>query len=102
MRKVKELLQLHLLGRVSSRRQLGRAVGCGKTAVSDYLRRAAIAGLTSWEAVLGLDEEELERRLYPRASSLERLPPLSKHQPSVRRDWQTRAIGARMPLRKDD
>jgi hypothetical protein len=42
--------------RVSSRRRLGHLVGIGKTAVSDFLRRAAVAGLSSWEAIAELDE----------------------------------------------
>ena len=65
MRKIKDVLRLHLVGGVSSCRQLGRAVGCSKTAASDCLRRAAAAGLNRWEAVAELDEAELERRLYP-------------------------------------
>jgi hypothetical protein len=63
MRKVKDVLRLHLVGGVTSRRQVARAVGCSKTAVSDCLRRAAVAGLNAWEAVAALDEEELEKRL---------------------------------------
>ena len=49
VRKIKDLLRLHLVGGVSSRRQLARAVGCGKTAVTDCLHRAAVAGLKAWE-----------------------------------------------------
>jgi transposase len=67
VRKTKDLLRLHLVGQVSSCRRLGRAVGCSKTAASDCLRRAAAAGLTSWEAIAELDEEQLEKRLYPSA-----------------------------------
>jgi transposase len=67
MRKIKDLLRLHLLGGVESCRQLARAAGCGKTAASDCLRRAVVAGLRDWEAVEPLDEDELQRRLYPRA-----------------------------------
>jgi transposase len=67
VRKIKDLLRLQLVAGMSSRRQLARAVGCSKTAVSDCLRRAAVAGLTSWEAVEELDEAELEKRLYPSA-----------------------------------
>lgn len=67
VRKIKDVLRLHLVAGVNSRRQLGRAVGCSKTAVSDCLRRAAAAGLNSWEAIAELDEAELERRLYPSA-----------------------------------
>jgi len=65
MRKIKDILRLHWVGGISSRRQLARATGCGKTAVSECLRRAAIAGLAGWEAVEALEEEELQRRLYP-------------------------------------
>ncbi len=67
VRKIKDLLRLHLVGGVSSCRQLGRSMGCSKTAASDCLRRAAAAGLTSWEAIAALDEGELEKRLYPSA-----------------------------------
>ena len=67
MRKIKDLLRLHLVGGVNSRRQLARAVGCGKTAVTDCLRRAAVAGLNAWELIAELDEAELEKRLYPSA-----------------------------------
>lgn len=67
VRKIKDLLRLHWVGGISSRRQLGHAVGVGKTAVSDCLRRAAVAGLTRWEEIAELDEGELEKRLYPSA-----------------------------------
>ena len=65
MQKIKDVLRLHLAGGVTSRRQLARVVGCGKTAVSDCLRRAQAAGLTDWSVVAALDEGELEARLYP-------------------------------------
>jgi hypothetical protein len=57
MRKIKDLLRLHLLGGVESCRQLARAAGCGKTAASDCLRRAVVAGLRDWEAVEPLEFE---------------------------------------------
>jgi len=60
MHKIKDILRLYLLGGVTSCRRIGRAVGCGKTAVSQCLQRAAAAGLTTWEAVAALDEEALE------------------------------------------
>lgn len=69
MQKIKDVLRLHLVGGVSSRRQLARAVGCGKSAVADCLRRAAVAGLDRWETIAGLDEGELERRLYPASTA---------------------------------
>jgi transposase len=68
MRKIKDILRLHLLGGVTSCRRIGLAVGCGKTAVSQCLQRAAAAGLTRWEAVAELEEEALERALYPAAA----------------------------------
>jgi transposase len=64
MQKIKDVLRLHFLGGMASRRQLARAVGCGKSAVSDCLRRARIAGLTAWAQIAELDEEELSQRLY--------------------------------------
>ena len=67
VRKIKDVLRLHLVAGLSSRRQLARAVGCCKTAVSDCLRRAAAAGLNTWEIIDELDEAQLEKRLYPSA-----------------------------------
>ena len=68
MQKIKDVLRLRLLGGIGSCRQLARATGCGKSAVADCLRRAAAAGLNDWQAVASLDENELERRLYPKVS----------------------------------
>ena len=44
MQKIKDVLRLHLAGGVTSRRQLALVVGCSKTAISDCLRRAQVAG----------------------------------------------------------
>src|SRR6202165_6326682 len=68
MQKIKDVLRLHLVGGVGSCRQLARAVGCGKSAVADCLRRAKVANLSSWTLVAELDEAELSRRLYPAVS----------------------------------
>jgi transposase len=65
MRKIKEILRLRLLGGISSARRIGLAVGCGKTAVAECLRRAVAAGLTDWVVIEVLDETALEQRLYP-------------------------------------
>jgi transposase len=64
MRRIKDILRFRLLAGVTSCRQIGRAVGCGKSAVAECLQRASTAGLTSWELVDGLGEDELEQRLY--------------------------------------
>ena len=63
MKKIRDVLRLtHTMG--MSRRKVSEATGIGRTAVSDYVQRAAIAGLT-WPLPEGLDDAELERRLYP-------------------------------------
>ena len=63
MRKIREVLRLtHALG--MSRRLVREATGIGKSAVGDYVRRAAIAGI-GWPIPDGIDDAELERRLFP-------------------------------------
>ena len=63
MRKIREVLRLtHALG--MSRRLVGEATGIGKTAVGEYVRRAAVAGLR-WPLPDEIDDAELERRLFP-------------------------------------
>jgi hypothetical protein len=69
MQKIKDVLRLHLLGGVDSCRRLASAVGCGKSAVADCLRRARVANLNDWASVAELDEVELSRRLYPAAGA---------------------------------
>jgi len=67
MRKIRDVLRLtHGLG--LSRRLVGEATGIGKTAVGDYVRRAAVAGL-SWPIADEIDDAELERRLFPPADA---------------------------------
>jgi transposase len=62
MRKVREVLRLkHALG--MSERLIAEAVGVGKTAVGEYLRRARVLGL-AWPLPDGMDDAELERRLF--------------------------------------
>jgi len=55
MRKIKEILRLRLLGGITSARRISLAVGCGKSAVAECLRRAVAAGLTDWAAVVDGD-----------------------------------------------
>jgi len=80
MRKIRDVLRLtQALG--MSRRLVGEATGIGKTAVGDYVRRAAVAGL-SWPIPDEIDDAELERRLFPpadAASSAERAEPDWSH-----------------------
>ena len=63
MRKIREVLRLtHALG--MSYRKVSEATGIGKTAVGEYVRRAEAAGI-SWPVPPGIDDAELERRLFP-------------------------------------
>ena len=62
MRKVREVLRLrHALG--VSERQIAITIGLSRSTVGEYLRRAAVIGIT-WPIPDGLDDAELERRLF--------------------------------------
>ena len=66
MRKVREVLrQKHVHG--MSYRKISEATGVGKTQASQYVRRAAVAGI-AWPLPDGIDDAELDRRLFPVAS----------------------------------
>ena len=63
MRKVREVLRLkHVLG--LSYRKISEATGVGKTQVAEYARRAEAAGI-GWPVPDGIDDVDLERRLFP-------------------------------------
>jgi transposase len=62
MRKVREILRLRF-ERGLSQRQISASTGVSKGALSEYLRRAAAAGLT-WEVARELDDGEVEARLF--------------------------------------
>ena len=62
MRKVREVLRLrHALG--VSERQIAVTIGVSRSTVGEYLRRAAVSGIT-WPVPEGVDDAELERRLF--------------------------------------
>ena len=62
MRKVREILRLgHALG--VSERQIALTTGLSRSTVGEYLRRAAVIGIT-WPVPEGVDDAELERRLF--------------------------------------
>lgn len=65
MRQLKTILRLYFLGGLTSSRQIAHAVGCGRTAVQECLRRAKAATFTSFADIEALDEAMLEARLYP-------------------------------------
>ena len=63
MRKIREVLRLtHELG--LSVRQVCEATGVGKTAVSEYVSRAKVVGIT-WPIPPEITDADLERRLFP-------------------------------------
>ena len=74
MRDVREILrQKWQLGR--SHRQVAESVGASAGAVGETMRRAKVAGVTSWATVEGLAPSELEARLYPSVAAAEKPTP---------------------------
>lgn len=63
MRRIKEVLRLRFELKLSQR-QVAVACGIGKTTVQEYISRAKAAGL-EWPLPEGLNEETLEKRLFP-------------------------------------
>jgi len=70
MRKIREVLRLHFACGLGKRR-IAPLVGVGPSAVREYVARATKAGL-EWPLPETLDDEALERRLFPPQSSLPR------------------------------
>ena len=94
MRKIRDVLRLtHALG--MSRRLVGEATGIGKTAVGEYVRRAALAG-QSWPIPDEIDDAELERRLFPppeaRSSTSRTEPDWSYNHAELKRRGVTLAL----------
>jgi transposase len=79
MRKVREVLRLKYACRASDR-VIARSMGIGRTAVGEYIRRAAVIGI-AWPIPAELDDTALERKLFAPAGYN---PPSSKPLP----DWQ--------------
>jgi transposase len=65
MRKIQEALRLHFECRRSAR-EVARSLGVARSTVGEYLRRAQAVGI-GWPLPEGLNETELERRLFPPA-----------------------------------
>ncbi len=62
MRKIREVLRLRAEG--LSGRRVAQNLSLGRATVSEYFRRADVAGL-SWPLPEGLSDTDLEQRLYP-------------------------------------
>jgi DNA replication protein DnaC len=78
MRKIREVLRLKYACGASDR-VISRSVGIGRTAIVEYVRRAAVIGI-SWPIPEELDDTALERKLFAPAGYN---PPRSKPLP----DW---------------
>lgn len=63
MRKIKEILRLKWECHLGDR-QIAQSCNVGRTTVQEYLSRARAARL-SWEIARDLNEEELDKRLFP-------------------------------------
>ena len=65
MRKIREALRLRADG--LSGRQMALSLSLGRATVSDYLRRADVAGL-SWPLPADLSDGDIEGLLFPRTA----------------------------------
>ncbi len=63
MRKITEVLRLNQEGKLSFR-AIARSCKLARSTVAEYIRRAQSAGLT-WPLPEGMDEEKLEKLLFP-------------------------------------
>src|SRR5260370_23242073 len=94
MRKIREVLRLtHELGLTV--RQVREATGVGKTAVSEYVSRAKVVGIT-WPIPPEISDAELERRLFTPAGlpegSTKPLPHWTKGHEEIPRRGVTPAV----------
>src|SRR3972149_830130 len=75
MRKIKEVLRLKYDCGISER-EIARSCSVSRSAVAEYVRRAAAAGL-SWQEAAALSQTRLEERLFP----TEHIPSSGKRPP---------------------
>lgn len=90
MRKIREILRL-ALGEGLSRRQTGAATDVPYTTVADHLARAKRAGL-SWPLPEGLDDGQLEARLFAREAPPAAASRPTPHWPTVHRELRRKGV----------
>lgn len=84
MRNCYALLRQHFEGQKT--RAIARSLGIGRTTVQDYVRRAELAGVRSFEEIAGLSEEHLAERLgFTKAGSFGFAAP--RRSDAVMPDW---------------
>ena len=88
MRQVREVLRLkHVAGH--SERRIAAAIGISRYTVAEYLRRAAVVGIT-WPVPVKLDDASLEARLFT--------PPFAvQDSPRPQPDWSRLHAELRCP-----
>lgn len=74
MKQIRELFRLRFEVNLSQRK-VARALGCGRTTIHDYEKRAALAGLDRFEKINSLSDEELLKRLGLKQGGVSRLLP---------------------------
>jgi transposase len=90
MRKVREVLRLrHALG--VSERQIAITMGVSRSTVGEYLRRAAVIGIT-WPVPEDLDDAELERRLFTPPTFEEKLARRLPHWSHIHKELKRRGV----------
>ncbi|MCJ7821679.1 MAG: hypothetical protein MUQ26_01120 [Armatimonadetes bacterium] len=86
MRTIKEILRLRWVSAAGlSHREIAVSCRKGPTTVRDYLLRAKAAGL-SWPLPEGMNEEELERLLFPPPAASSHRHPRAGAMPGTARD----------------
>jgi transposase len=92
VRKIREVLRLKSEAQLSDR-QIAAVLGSARSTVQECLRRARAAQLT-WPLPDGIDDEELQARLYPRTPEPPRYPTpdFAKIQAELRHKGVTRML----------
>jgi len=83
MKQIRETLRLRFEQGVTSSRSIAKAIGAGKSAVSNYLREASRLGVTSFAQVASLSEAELAQLFSP--TKIDRGKGLISTEESIRR-----------------
>jgi transposase len=84
MRKIEEVLRLKW-GAGLSPRQIAKAVGIGRTTVSDYIARAEAAGI-SWPLRAGMDAAQLGQRVFSSPGQATKFAPAQPDFAAVHRE----------------
>ena len=63
MGKLRQILRLRYFAGIKGSRTIAKSLRCGKTTVNEYLSQARKAGVSCWDEIDNLDEEQLRKRL---------------------------------------